>query len=107
MKEIKTAPMGGLNLFLHGIINLKSLKGRKCMLSVKTIENKIITKLRDLPEEGKREVLKYIENLKNKKTEKTLKLLKKTAGAWKGLVDAEKLKKTFLQIGLNWIYPNE
>lgn len=71
------------------------------MLSVKTIENKIITKLRDLPEEGKREVLGYIENLKNKKTEKTLKLLKKTAGAWKGLVDAEKLKKTYLQIGLS------
>ena len=63
------------------------------MLSTKAIENKIITKLKDLPEDGKKEVLEYIDYLKNKKKEKTLKLLKKTAGKWKGLIDAEKLKR--------------
>lgn len=62
------------------------------MPSTKTIEDKIITKLKDLPEEGKKEVLAYIDHLKSKKTEKTLRLIKKTAGAWKGLIDAEKLK---------------
>jgi hypothetical protein len=63
------------------------------MQSVKAIEDKIITKLKDLPEEGKREVLAYIDYLKSKKTEKTLRLIKKTAGAWKGLIDTEKLKR--------------
>jgi hypothetical protein len=63
------------------------------MPSVKAIEDKIITKLKDLPEEGKREVLAYIDHLKSKKTEKTLRLIKKTAGAWKGLIDTEKLKR--------------
>lgn len=62
------------------------------MLSTKTIENKIITGLKDLPDDEKKELLEYIENLKSKKSEKTLKLLKKTSGAWRGLVDTEKLK---------------
>jgi Mg/Co/Ni transporter MgtE len=63
------------------------------MPSAKAIEDKIITKLKDLPEEGKKEVLEYINNLKSKRTEKTLKLLKKTAGSWKGFIDTEKLKR--------------
>lgn len=63
------------------------------MLSTKTIEGKIIDRLKDLPENGKKEVLEYIDCLKNKNKEKTLKLLKKTAGKWKGLIDAEKLKR--------------
>jgi hypothetical protein len=63
------------------------------MLSTKAIEDKIITKLKDLPEDGKKEVLEYIDRLKNKKKEKTIRLLKRTSGAWKGLIDAEKLKR--------------
>ena len=63
------------------------------MLSARVIEDKIITKLKDLPEEGKKEVLEYIDHLKSKRKEKTLRLLKKTAGGWKGLIDAEKLKR--------------
>jgi len=63
------------------------------MPSAKAIEDKIITKLKDLPEEGKKEVLEYINNLKSKRTEKTLRLLKKTAGSWKGFIDTEKLKR--------------
>lgn len=62
------------------------------MLSGKAVEDKILNKLKSLPEEGKKNVLEYIDNLKTKKTERTLRLLKKTSGAWKGLVDAEKLK---------------
>lgn len=64
------------------------------MLSTKAIEDKIITKLKALPEDGKREVLEYIDNLKTRRKEKTLKLLKKTSGGWKGLADAEKLKRS-------------
>lgn len=63
------------------------------MPSAKATEDKIITKLKDLPEEGKKEVLEYINNLKSKRTEKTLRLLKKTAGSWKGFIDTEKLKR--------------
>jgi hypothetical protein len=63
------------------------------MLSTKTVDREIINKLKDLPDDGKREVLEYIDYLKNKKKEKTLKILKKTAGKWKGLIDAEKLKR--------------
>jgi len=63
------------------------------MPSAKAIEDKIITKLKDLPEDGKKEVLEYIDHLKGKKTENTIRLLKKTAGAWKGLINAEKLKQ--------------
>ncbi|PIP70456.1 MAG: hypothetical protein COW90_05285 [Nitrospirae bacterium CG22_combo_CG10-13_8_21_14_all_44_11] len=63
------------------------------MLSAKVIEDKIITKLKDLPEDSKKEVLEYIDHMKTRRKEKTLKLLKKTAGGWKGLVDAEKLKR--------------
>ena len=62
------------------------------MPSAKAIEDKIITELKDLPEDGKKEVLEYIDHLKTKKKEKTLRLLRKTAGRWKGLIDAEKLK---------------
>lgn len=58
----------------------------------KTVEDKIITKLKDLSEDRKKEVLEYIDHLENKKKEKTLRLLKKTSGGWKGLIDAEKLK---------------
>ena len=63
------------------------------MPSAKAIEEKIITELKNLPEDGKKEVLEYIDHLKTKKKEKTLRLLRKTAGAWKGLIDAEKLKR--------------
>ncbi len=63
------------------------------MPSTKAIEDKIITELKDLPEDGKKEVLEYIDHLKTKKKEKTLRLLRKTAGRWKGLIDAEKLKR--------------
>lgn len=63
------------------------------MLSSKTIENKIITKLKALPEDGKKEVLEYIDHLRIRKKEKTLRLLKKTAGGWKGLIDSEKFKR--------------
>ncbi len=62
------------------------------MLSTKTIDDKIISKLRDLPNEGKQEALVYIDQLKKRKIEKTIRLLKKTSGAWKGLVEADKLK---------------
>jgi len=62
------------------------------MLSIKALDDKIITELKDLPEDGKKEVLEYIDHLKTRKKEKTLKSLKKTAGKWKGLIDAEKLK---------------
>ena len=62
------------------------------MLLTKTIDDKIISKLRDLPNEGKKEVLVYIDQLKKRKIEKTIKLLKKTSGVWKGLVEADKLK---------------
>jgi phage-related protein len=61
--------------------------------STKAIEDKIITELKDLPEDAKKEVLENIDHLKTIKKEKTLKSLKKTAGKWKGLVDAEKLKR--------------
>jgi hypothetical protein len=37
------------------------------MLSAKAIEDKIISKLKDLPEDGKKEVLEYIDHLKTKK----------------------------------------
>ncbi len=63
------------------------------MLSIKALDDKIITELKDLPEDGKKEVLEYIDHLKTKKKEKTLRLLRKTAGSWKGLIDAEKLKR--------------
>lgn len=62
------------------------------MAPTKTIEDMIIKKLKELPDDGKKEVLEYIERLKSKKLEATLRSLKKTDGAWKGLVDAEKLK---------------
>jgi len=62
-------------------------------MSIKALEDKIITELKNLPEEGKKEVLDYIDYLKTKKKEKTLRLLKKTAGKWKGLIDIEKLKR--------------
>jgi hypothetical protein len=62
------------------------------MLSAKAIENKIIDKLKELPEEDKKEVLEYIGHLKGKEKEKTLRALKRTSGAWKRLVDAEELK---------------
>jgi len=62
-------------------------------MSIKALEDKIITELKNLPEEGKKEVLDYIDHLKTKKKEKTLRLLKKTAGKWKGLIDTEKLKR--------------
>jgi hypothetical protein len=62
------------------------------MESIKAIEDKIITKLKDLPEDGKKEVIEYIDHLKSRKKEKTLRALKRTAGGWKGLVDVEKLK---------------
>lgn len=61
-------------------------------MTTKALEDKIITELKNLPEEGKKEVLDYIDLLKTRKKEKTLKLLKKTAGKWKGLIDTEKLK---------------
>jgi len=61
-------------------------------MTTKALEDKIITELKNLPEEGKKEVLDYIDYLKTRKKEKTLKLLKKTAGKWKGLIDTEKLK---------------
>ena len=56
-------------------------------MTTKALEDKIITELKNLPEEGKKEVLDYIDLLKTRKKEKTLKLLKKTAGKWKGLPD--------------------
>lgn len=62
------------------------------MLSTKTIEDEIITRLKDLPDDEKKELLEYIEDLRTKKSQKTLKLLKKTSGSWRGLVDTEKLK---------------
>ncbi|OGW52308.1 MAG: hypothetical protein A2Y81_06280 [Nitrospirae bacterium RBG_13_43_8] len=62
-------------------------------MSIKALEDKIITELKNLPEEGKKEVLDYIDHLKTKKKEKTLRLLKRTAGKWKGLIDIEKLKR--------------
>ena len=62
------------------------------MESIKAIEDKIITKLKDLPEDGKKEVLEYINHLKSKKKEKTIRALKRTAGGGKGLIDVEKLK---------------
>lgn len=62
------------------------------MLSAKAIENKIIDKLKELPDEDKKEVLEYIGHLKSKGKEKTIRALKKTAGAWKRLIDAEELK---------------
>lgn len=62
------------------------------MLSTKVADDEIISKLKDLPEEGRKEVLEYIDHLKDKRIDKTIRLLKKTAGAWKGLIDAEKLK---------------
>jgi hypothetical protein len=46
--------------------------------------------LRDLPNEGKKEALVYIDQLKERKIEKTIRLLKKTSGAWKVLVEADK-----------------
>jgi len=63
------------------------------MMSIKALEDKIITELKNLPEEGKKEVLDYIDHLKTKRKEKTLRLLKRTAGKWKGLIDTEKLKR--------------
>ncbi len=62
------------------------------MLSAKAIENKIIDKLKELPEEDKKEVLEYIDHLKSKEKEKTIRALKRTSGAWKRLIDAEELK---------------
>ncbi|MEK6691632.1 MAG: DUF2281 domain-containing protein [Nitrospirota bacterium] len=62
------------------------------MLSAKAIENKIIDKLKELPDEDKKEVLEYIGHLKSKEKEKTIKALKRTAGTWKRLIDVEKLK---------------
>jgi len=62
-------------------------------MTTKALEDKIITELKNLPEEGKKEVLDYIDLLKTRKKEKTLKLLRKTAGKWKGLIDTEKLKR--------------
>ncbi len=62
------------------------------MLSTKVVNDKIISKLKDLSEEGRKEVLEYIDHLKDKRKDKTIRLLKKTSGAWKGLIDAEKLK---------------
>jgi hypothetical protein len=62
-------------------------------MTTKALEDKIITELKNLPEEGKKEVLDYIDLLKTRKKEKTLKLLKKTAGKWKGLIDTEKLRR--------------
>ena len=62
-------------------------------MSTRALEDKIINELKSLPEEGKKEVLDYIDHLKTKKKEKTLRLLKKTAGKWKGLIDTDKLKR--------------
>ena len=63
------------------------------MLSTKAIEDEIIIKLKDLPEEGKKEVLEYIGQLKSRKVDKTIKVLRKTSGAWKDIIDAEELKR--------------
>ncbi len=62
------------------------------MLSVEVINDEIISELKELSEESRKAVLEYIECLKDKNKDKTIKLLKKTSGGWKGLVDAEKLK---------------
>ena len=62
------------------------------MLSLKPIEDKIIKKLKTLPDEEKKDVLHYIDSLQNKTRARTIKSLKKTSGAWRGLVDSEKLK---------------
>ncbi|MEW6040683.1 MAG: hypothetical protein AB1633_04105 [Elusimicrobiota bacterium] len=42
------------------------------MLSTKAIEDKIIAELKDLPEDGKKEVLEYIDQLKTKKRKRLL-----------------------------------
>jgi len=63
------------------------------MSSVKPIEERIMNKLKYLPDKGKREVLAFVDSMTVKETEKTRKALKKTAGSWRGLVEAEKLKK--------------
>ncbi|MEK6545006.1 MAG: DUF2281 domain-containing protein [Nitrospinota bacterium] len=62
------------------------------MLSTKIINDEIISELKELSEESRKAVLEYIECLKNKRKDKTIRLLRKTSGAWKGLIDAEKLK---------------
>lgn len=62
------------------------------MLSAEIVNDEIISELKELSEESRKAVLEYIECLKDKNKDKTIKLLKKTSGGWKGLIDAEKLK---------------
>lgn len=62
------------------------------MLSAKAVNDEIISELKELSDESRKAVLEYIECLKDKNNDKTIKLLKKTSGGWKGLIDAEKLK---------------
>ncbi len=63
------------------------------MLSVKNIDDAIRREVDELSEEEKKELLRYIENLKLREANKTIDMLDRTYSAWKGLVDSGELKK--------------
>ncbi len=63
------------------------------MIKDKNIDNTILKELDELTIKDKKELIRYIEALKVRNEEKIIKILNKTSGSWKKLVDAEKLKK--------------
>jgi len=73
--------------FVHNV----GKEGR--MLSTKKIDDVILKEIDELSAENKKELLRYMESLKTKEATKTVEVLSRTSGAWKNLVDAERLKK--------------
>lgn len=63
------------------------------MLTTKDINEIIHKEIDELSDEEKKKLLRYIESLKAKEHKKTIETLSRTAGAWKNLIDSERLKK--------------
>jgi hypothetical protein len=63
------------------------------MLTTKNINEIIRKEIDELSDEEKKKLLRYIESLKTKEHSKTVEILNRTAGAWKNLIDSERLKK--------------
>ena len=63
------------------------------MLTTKNINEIIRKEIDELSDKEKKKLLRYIESLKIKEHGETIEILNRTAGAWKNLIDSEKLKK--------------
>ena len=63
------------------------------MVTTKNINEIIRKEIDELSDEEKKKLLRYIESLKTKEYRKTVEILNRTAGAWKNLIDSERLEK--------------